>query len=434
MGQQQKTPNKGVFLVVTMTSLATIHAKMKYWFGGFMQTDLTDKSRVLSEKWLLIGTMLSSSGNSMIWPVMTLYMTGTLHQSFTTAGIVLMIGALMGMIGAFIGGKLFDRWHPYKAMVMTSLVTLVSVTSLIFWNSWPVFAILVWLANLSMGVEQTLVNAFATIIPGHKARVVFNNLYIVLNIGVVVGTLAVGYLFDLGFSLLMSISASIYAVLAVIVITKFNVNLSARKKVVTDVTEMATTTAKFKVTFLLAVIGALLFITYLSYMLWETVMAPHMKMIGMPTRNYADLWMINGVTIIIFQKFVSNWANKHPYHVSVIIGSIIFASSFFFLIFVQEFWQMVIVFELLTVGEMLQSPQVPAWVAQITPPAVAGQAQGFVTMMISFGRVVGPIYSGLMMDKGWMNSLFLSVFIAMMLVTGFLLFMVRRPVDKHSAT
>ncbi|ETJ00463.1 MAG: hypothetical protein Q611_LSC00068G0002, partial [Leuconostoc sp. DORA_2] len=115
MGQQQKTPNKGVFLVVTMTSLATIHAKMKYWFGGFMQTDLTDKSRVLSEKWLLIGTMLSSSGNSMIWPVMTLYMTGTLHQSFTTAGIVLMIGALMGMIGAFIGGKLFDRWHPYKA-------------------------------------------------------------------------------------------------------------------------------------------------------------------------------------------------------------------------------------------------------------------------------------------------------------------------------
>ena len=135
-----------------------------------------------------------------------------------------------------------------------------------------------------------------------------------------------------------------------------------------------------------------------------------------------------------FQKFVSNWANKHPYHVSVIIGSVIFASSFFFLIFVREFWQMVIVFELLTVGEMLQSPQVPAWVAQITPPAVAGQAQGFVTMMISFGRVLGPIYSGLMMDKGWMNSLFLSVFIAMMLVTGFLLFMVRRPVDKHSAT
>ena len=35
-------------------------------FGGFMQIDLTDKPRPLDEKWLLFGTLLSNTGNSMI--------------------------------------------------------------------------------------------------------------------------------------------------------------------------------------------------------------------------------------------------------------------------------------------------------------------------------------------------------------------------------
>ncbi|MEX0379903.1 MFS transporter [Leuconostoc sp. MS02] len=400
-----------------------------------MQTSLANKPRQLNEKWLLLGTLLSSTGNSMIWPVMTLYITGVLNQSFTTAGVVLMIGAMVSLLGSFVGGKLFDHWRPYAAMVMTSIIILTAVASLIFFNKWPVFAILIWIANFGMGIEQTLVNSFATTVPGQKTRVIFNNMYIVLNIGVVLGTLAVGYLFDYGFSLLMMISTAIYFGLMLIIVTKFNVSVDAADPVVSNEEEQGNkptiTRKKFKLTPVLIAIGALLFITYLSYMLWETVMAPHMKTLGMPTRNYADLWMINGVTIIVLQKFVSNWANKHPYHVSVILGSVIFALSFFFLIFVTTFWQIVLVFELLTIGEMLQSPQVPAWVAQITPKEVAGQAQGFVSMMISSGRVVGPIYSGVMMDHGWTDILFLSVFIVMIIITGLLAVTMSRRVDKN---
>jgi len=403
-----------------------------------MQIDLTDRPRPLNEKWLLFGTLLSNTGNSMIWPVTTLYMTGALHQTFTTAGIVLMIGSIISMIGSFVGGKLFDHWRPYEALLITSFIILIAVSSLIVWNDWPAFAGLIWLANLGMGVEQTLVNSFATTIPGEKTRIVFNNMYVVLNIGVVLGTLAVGYLFDYGFSLLMIISSVLYFFLMLIIATKFNVPIT-HVRGETVIVDSATATVEtnqvrptFRLTPLLVGIGALLFITYLSYMLWETVMAPHMKALGMPTRNYADLWMINGITIILLQKVVSGWANKHPYQISVILGSLIFASSFFFLMFVKEFWQIVLVFELLTIGEMLQSPQVPAWVAKITPKEVAGQAQGFVSMMISSGRVIGPIYSGIMMDRGLMNMMFLSVFVMMLLITASLAWTIFK--NKHVKT
>ena len=188
-----------------------------------MQNNVTGKPKSLNEKWLLVGTLLSNTGNSMLWPVTTLYMTSVLQQSFTTAGLVLMIGALISVFGAFVGGKLFDRWRPYESMIIAAIIILVSVVSLIFWNGWPVFAGLIWLANFGMGLEQTLVNSFATTIPGEKTRIVFNNMYIVLNIGVVLGTLAVGYLFDYGFSLLMMISTVLYSGLLLIIVTKFNV-------------------------------------------------------------------------------------------------------------------------------------------------------------------------------------------------------------------
>ncbi|CAH1855575.1 MFS transporter [Convivina praedatoris] len=381
---------------------------------------ISSLKKELSEKWLLLAVLLSNTASAMIWPVTTLYMTGSLQQSYTSAGLVLMVGALISILGSFVGGRLFDRWDAHKALIIACSIATVAAIGLIVWNGWPEFAIMIWLLNFGGGLISTLVNAYATTVNGKKTRVVFNNIYIVLNVGVVFGTLSVGYIFDYGFTWLMVIASALYCLLLLISILVFNdpnqimaVTSDEQLKIAEESDLSAT---KFKITPLLSWIGALLFITYLSYILWETIMAPHMRSLGLPTRNYADLWVINGVTIIVFQKFISNWANRHSYWISVILGGVIFASSFFFMIFAKEFWQLVLVFELLTIGEMLESPQVPAWVAQVTSPAVAGQAQGFVSMMISSGRVVGPIYAGLMMDNGVMNQLFLSVFVVMLVV------------------
>ncbi|WEV54559.1 MFS transporter [Leuconostocaceae bacterium ESL0723] len=376
--------------------------------------------RGLNERWLLLGVLLSNTGNSMIWPITTLYMTGPLHQSFTAAGLVLMVGSLISIVGAYLGGWLFDHWYPRLALALAAGIAGLALLAIVIWNSWPVYAILLWISVFGMGMIQTLINAYGTKIDGPKTRVVFNNMYIVLNIGVVLGTLAVGYLFDYGFTYLMALAGLIYLALLVLSLCVFRINPAGQSQSSPEPADAAkgrpAQKERFRLTPLLVWIGALLFIMYLSYMLWESVMAPHMRNLGMPTSNFADLWMINGITIIVFQKFVSNWANRRPYRISVLLGSVIFASSFFFLVFTEQFWQIVIVFELLTVGEMLASPQLPAWVAQITPASVAGQAQGFVSMMISAGRVVGPVYAGVMMDAGMMNTLFLSVLVAMLVV------------------
>ncbi|MDF7637574.1 MFS transporter [Leuconostocaceae bacterium ESL0958] len=415
------------------------------------------KRNSLSEKGLLAGNLAANTAHSMVWPVTTLHITVSLGQSLTASGVVLLGAALMNILGSFVAGKLFDRWRPYPSLLVAVLIALTSVAALIHWNSWPIFALLIWTASFGIGAIQTLLNAYATTVQGKNTRVIFNNMYIVLNVGVVLGTLAVGYLFDYGFFWLMDLATLLYLLLLVLVLTLFNVPTqpaaaatSAVDNGSAETEELAVTgpdqvvggrplTAPeaaslratkegrpvFRITTLIFWIACFLFVTYLSYMLWETVMAPHMRSLGIPTRHYADLWVMNGLTIIIFQKMISNWANKHPYRLSVITGGLIFASSFFLMLFVNQFWQIVIVFELLTLGEMLASPQVPAWISQITPKEVSGQAQGFVGMMISLGRMVGPLYGGLLLDRGLFNLLFLSVFAFMLVVNLGLFWMTR---------
>ncbi|MBS9337103.1 MFS transporter [Fructobacillus parabroussonetiae] len=390
-----------------------------------------NSSKKLNEKWLLLANLAANTGHAMIWPVTTLHMTLSLGQTLTMSGLVLLVAALMNVLGSFIAGQLFDRWRPYPALLIASAIAFCSVGTLFFYNGWPIFAILIWTASLGLGAITTLLNAFATTVTGKNTRVIFNNMYIVLNVGVVLGTLVVGYLFDYGFSWLMLIASILYLTLGLVVLLFFNVDTEVapvstavqeveNQTVLSDSPEVKETVEagrpKLKMTVLLGWIAAFLLLMYLSYMLWETVMATYLHRIGISTAHYANLWVLNGLTIIIFQKMISNWANKRNYAISVIAGGLIFASSFFLMLFVNQFWQIVLVFELLTVGEMLASPQVPAWVAQVTPKKVSGQAQGFVGMMISLGRMLGPVYGGLMLDHGWFAGLFFSVFAAMVLV------------------
>lgn len=390
----------------------------------------------LNEKWLLLANLTANTGHAMIWPVTTLHMTLSLGQTLTTSGLVLLVAALMNVLGSFIAGQLFDRWKAYPSLLIASAIAFCSVTTLFFYNGWPVFAFLIWLTSIGLGSVTTLLNAYATTVTGKNTRVVFNNMYIVLNVGVVLGTLVVGYLFDYGFSWLMLIAGLLYLTLGIVVAIFFNVDtdsvagdvlpeeeadnqsvLSDESQVVETVSEpLSGQRPKLKFTALLIWIAAFLLLMYLSYMLWETVMATYLHRIGISTAHYANLWVLNGLTIIVFQKMISNWANKRNYAISVIAGGLIFALSFLLMLFVDQFWQIVLVFELLTVGEMLASPQVPAWVAQVTPKSVSGQAQGFVGMMISTGRMLGPVYGGIMLDHGWFAGLFLSVFVGMVLV------------------
>ena len=361
---------------------------------------------------LYITTLFQSTGASLIWPITTLYMHNTLHESMTTAGMVLMGMSLMMMLGSWLGGQLFDKWQPYKTVVSAVLLATIILGLLTFWHSWPLFAGLMLILGLADGFLYTLLNAYAATIQSLDSRRVFNLQYLFMNIGVVIGTAVVGFLFTHGIVYVFGGATLMYAIFTILVLRYFNIPGLARQA-----SQEAAKAAQshFKTPTLFYALLGLAFSLYMGYILWETVIATHMTDLGMTTTDYSFLWTLNGIIIIFGQGLLDRFIEKLPFRISVLGGTILFAVSFLFLIQAKTYPMFIMTFIILTIGEMFASPQMPAWIDEISDPNAKGRAQGFLSMTISLGRAVGPLYGGLMIDSGSYRSLFASIFIIMVI-------------------
>lgn len=93
-------------------------------------------------RWLVLGSFISSLGTSFIWPLTTIYLHNQLHQSLTTIGVVLLMYSGMNVVGSYLGGMLFDAADPRKLIIGGLIIDILAMASLIVWNSWPIYPIL----------------------------------------------------------------------------------------------------------------------------------------------------------------------------------------------------------------------------------------------------------------------------------------------------
>lgn len=360
---------------------------------------------------LYITTFSQSTGASLIWPITTLYMHNVLHKSMTISGIVVMGLSAAMMIGNWFGGKLFDHWNPFRALAISVGLALITLLCLTFWNSWPVFAIFLLLLGFADGLIYTLLNSYATTIQKIDTRKVFNLQYLFMNVGVVAGTAIVGFLFDHGVQWVFGSASLMYGIFFILVCYYFNVKGLAKQSA-----RAAARASKsnFKTPVVIYAILGLAFSFYMAYILWETVIATHMTDLGMTTKDYSFLWTLNGVVIIFGQGLLDRFIERLPVRWTVLVGSTLFAGSFLVLIQATTYPMFIVSFLILTIGEILASPQIPAWVDDVSDPNAKGHAQGLLTMFVSLGRAIGPLYGGLLIDSGSYKLLFTSVFIIML--------------------
>lgn len=367
-------------------------------------------------KWVALASLLNNTGAAFLWPLTTMYMHNYLHQTLTTAGVVMLFMSISMMVGNYLGGWLFDNWRQYQTALLGVITSTLAIFLLIFVHDWPWFAVLMMLNSFGDGINATIVNSYGALISDHSSRYVFNYIYMAFNIGVVIGTLLVGVLLPISVVLVFSVATLFYLMLTGLVVVTFNVQVSIPQKTAKVKVNRGQRTAQHRRLIGLIWLILLNLVTiHLSYSLWESVMAVHMTNMGIPFYAYSMLWTLNGVLIIIGQPLVNKLSPYIRLSTQIVIGIMIFASSFFFLIFAKNLAAFVVDFIILTVGETTSFAGLPAWIAQLTNADEAGHYQGLLNITISVGRALGPLYGGYVIERGNYQLLFLSVFLLLMI-------------------
>lgn len=384
-------------------------------------------------KWVLVGSLLTSIGMSFIWPLTSVYLHDRLGISLSMIGIVLFFNSLASVVGSMIGGQLFDRKDPYRLLNGGAVFTLAVLVFLIFFHGWPLFPFALFFLGIGSGWNTTLVSAIGASLKNYDGRYVFNMLYFAQNLGVVIGSSLIGFVYSVSVSLLFVIAAGLYVAFCGITVLTYK-PIKKRQHGTHKTHAQAAGMALPKANLLLInSFFAALFFIWVMYQQWVSNLSVYMTSLHIPLSHYSLLWTLNAGLIVVIQLILVRLVNyiKSSF-AQISFGLVMLAFSFAILLFARQYSFFVGAMTILTFGEATAFPAFPALINQLTNATVKGRYLGLANAFTSAGRALGPLFGGLIIDIASYKVLFV-IAAAVNLLILFALLTVRQKVksDLH---
>lgn len=373
---------------------------------------------------LIIGGFIQSIGNSLMWPLNSLFMHNVLGRTLTEAGTLLALQSAASLLGQFLSGFVADRFGAKKVMMVGLVGAILAVGSIGLFPVWGVYAPGFVLFGLAQAFIFVPLNALLHIVWPEGGRRGFNLLYVSNNAGVAVGTAIGGMIAQVSFRLTFSLNAVAFIIYFLLV----SIGISEHKAPISSISPKQragrlTKDRGFKV---LLALGGGIFFVWGAYIQLVAILPVVMNQLGFSLFSYSVLWTLNGVFIVTLQPLI-NWVIRswaQSFQRQFYLASILLAIGFIIIWGKLPYVSYIIAMLILTLGEMLILPAVPAASAQLAPAGKTGAYQGIVGGSSAGGRMVGPLLGGIIYDyRGgssvWMLAImFLAASLVMFFIYG----------------
>lgn len=369
----------------------------------------------VTAKVLVLGAVLLSTGASFMWPINTIFIHTYLHKSLTVAGIVLFFNSLFSFFGNYVGGKMFDRLGGHKTAIINALIAIFALVGLIFNHSWPAFPILLPILGFGVGGSYTVVNSFVAHIEEADRYKVFNNIYVGSKIGSMIGTALCGFVVSVQISLVFVANCICLSIFLIVAIFLYGNRQEFIKKV-----EQKARLFTLKLYPGIGLIALFLGMTWIVNSQWGSNISAHLTDIGIPIGKYSFLWTMNSLIVIVLMPLINHFAENRDWfkRIQIPVGVLFFITALISLINAKEYAAYAIGMVILTLGEMLVNPAIPALVSETTPRNESGRYQSLVSMTGNFAKAIGPFLGGVLIENSSYNVLFLSAIMLLILSLG----------------
>ncbi|RAU97900.1 MFS transporter [Paenibacillus sp. YN15] len=355
----------------------------------------------------LIASLINTTGGSLMWPLVSMYVFDELGRSLADAGLAILAQSLGGIIGQLLGGALYHR-VGVKRLVTGSLALNASILLLLplLSGNWRLFIGAMWLIGLFNSMSLPAIQSYIGFRFTERRAEIFNIIYVANNIGVALGTALSGFLADFSYHLSFIANGATSAFFAVFFLFYLKSTVVSHGAATSGSVHggRAESPGAWALLgnvrlYLLLASGALLL--HIGNSIWNTGVSPFIVGAGMAKRYYGFLWTLNGVLIFAAQPLLGLIKRYLTRTVSaqMTASSLFYAAGYACILLIQSYPGMVLGMVLATLGEMLISPAVPAYLSEhggAHAPFYIGLAGGIG----SGGRVIGPYVMGSLYDAG----------------------------------
>ncbi|MEM7166203.1 MAG: MFS transporter [Planctomycetota bacterium] len=344
--------------------------------------------------WWLSGVLLVNRAGTMVLPFLTLYITQDLELSKTTAGLLLGAYGVGSAAGALLGGRLSDRFGPRPVMLVSLALSAVG-----FWVlselktapslAWGLFA----LGVVAEAFRPANGSAIATTCPPEKHGRAFALQRLALNAGMTIGPACGGFLAKISYDWLFIVNGAA-AVASLLFLSICVPNLApSRQRESAEAGAPAGRSPWADGTFLFVMLAVFLS-CYPFFQLVLTSPVYYKEFYLLDEVDIGLLFAVNTAIIVLFEMVLIHRVRAFSKLRVAAIGCLFFAVGTAMIPLATGFVYAVCTIAVWTIGEMLISPLVMAWVVERAPEGATGRYLGVFSMAFSVGQVVVP-YAGL---------------------------------------
>ncbi|MBD3858751.1 MFS transporter [Bacillus sp. 28A-2] len=349
---------------------------------------------------IIIGTIFGRMATSMSIPFLAVYLTQVKGASASSAGLIIAVSSLIGIVASFYGGYISDRIGRKKVMLLSIFGWTLVFVGFAFADAIWLFFIMNALNGLCRALfEPTSKALLSDVTPSSIRLFVFNLRYTAINIGVIFGPLLGLYLGSSKTTFPFLVAAFIYFLYGLTLAWQFHKHPVATPENIKQISvKKALSIIQKDTVFSIILIGVTLCsfgYSHLSSTLPQYLSASPVIEDGPKLFGY--LLSLNAVVVIIFQYPLIMIARRYSTILSLTTGNILLAGSLFAIAFSQSLGMLAFIIVVFTIGEVLLFAMMDLFVDNIAKPEVKGSyfgAMGFSQL----GSVVGPFVGGLCID------------------------------------
>lgn len=345
--------------------------------------------------WYLCLVMFINRSGTMVIPFMTIYCTQKLHFTVEQTGIIMGLFGIGSLCGAFIGGRLTDRYGFYYVQVLGLVTGGLLFLMLGFQKTFVSVGICSFVLNMCNDAfrpaNSTAVAHYST----DQNRTRSNSLNrLAVNLGWAFGGLLGGTLAHIDYHLLFWVdgSTNIAAGLILLRLLPF----SKITKVVKSALDIASAKSAYRDYVYLVFIGLLILYATCFFQIFTMQPLFYKTQWHFSEQFIGGLMGINGLLIVMFEMIIvhSFEGKRHPLRY-IYIGILLVGAGFVMLNFLPaSYYSALFILLFITFGEILSMPFMNSFWIMRTNANNRGEYAALYAMGWSAASIISPVIGG----------------------------------------
>jgi len=384
---------------------------------------------------LATGDLVASFGFSLFFPFLTIYLVQTLGASAAEAGLVLAAYSLCSIVSGIVGGWLADRIGRRPVLIGSVACSAVLVSSMAFvTQAWQIGVVMLLLGCIDPAFVPAARAAVADTVEEERRPRVFGLLAVANAVGWIAGPVIGAGLSTLGYPLLFAVSGLLIGAYVVIAGRWLPETRPARS----GTTAVPVTGGSIGMPVVASFDGGgppaqagesdeaidparlRVFIAFLPLLglaqalafLWVTTLPIYAAgALGLPIPLWGLLFGLNGLLIVVFQMRVSRAFEGRSKPRLIALSLVLYMAGLGLVAFLSSVVAvagLATTIVLVTLGELILMPIVPAFVSDLAPAHRRGAFQGLALAASGLGSGLGTPIAGYILDTGRATGLWLG--------------------------